>query len=344
MVGPLGLYGIAQGIDELDAPVLFVGHVLGRDGTVKNHVCMCRAGHNAQVVDVGHRREFLDLTLQKRLQLVRVGVTGHDGVKVDRRDQPVLHKQVPLNAVNDIVTVHDVVLSVHFQMEADQAAAGAVVVDHQIVHAQHAGIAQGLFLNMLDQIRVRRRTQQRIDGVFDEHCTAVQNERRHTDTHQSVNADKAGELCQNRGCQNRCRRDDIVAGIGGGGQQRFRVDGRADLPVQSAHPELDEDGCNQYCNHEPAESDLRRVQNLGKALLQKLHADDQDHDRDRQPGQILIPGMAVGMLRVRRARAEFEADEADDIGTGIGQVVHTVGGDGNAAGQYTDGDLAARQQ
>ena len=35
MVGPLGLYGIAQGIDELDAPVLFVGHVLGRDGTVK---------------------------------------------------------------------------------------------------------------------------------------------------------------------------------------------------------------------------------------------------------------------------------------------------------------------
>ena len=64
MVGPLSLYGIAQGIDELDAPVLFVGHVLGRDGTVKNHVCMCRAGHNAQVVDVGQRREFLDLTLQ----------------------------------------------------------------------------------------------------------------------------------------------------------------------------------------------------------------------------------------------------------------------------------------
>lgn len=108
--------------------------------------------------------------------------------------------------------------------------------------------------------------------------------------------------------------------------------------------ELDEDGRKQYCNHEPAESDLRRVQNLGKALLQKLHADDQDHDRDRQPGQILIPGMAVGMLRVRRARAEFEADEADDIGAGIGEVVHAVGGDGNAAGQYTDGDLAARQQ
>ena len=53
MVGPLGLYGIAQGIDELDAPVLFVGHVLGRDGTVKNHVRMCRAGHNAQVVEDG---------------------------------------------------------------------------------------------------------------------------------------------------------------------------------------------------------------------------------------------------------------------------------------------------
>ena len=54
--------------------------------------------------------------------------------------------------------------------------------------------------------------------------------------------------------------------------------------------------------------------------------------------------MAVGMLRVRRACAELEADEADDIGAGIGEVVHAVGGDGNAAGQYTDGDLAARQQ
>ena len=86
------------------------------------------------------------------------------------------------------------------------------------------------------------------------------------------------------------------------------------------------------------------MQDLGKALLQKLHADDQDHDRDRQTGQILIPGVAVRVLRVRRARAELEADEADDIGAGIGQVVHAVGGDGNAAGQYTDGDLAARQQ
>ena len=257
---------------------------------------MCRAGHNAQVVDVGLRRKLLDLTLQKRLQLVRVGVAGHDGVKVDRRDQPVLHKQVPLNAVNDVVAVHDVVLGVHFQMEADQAAAGAVVVDHQIVHAQHAGIAQGLFLDMLDKVRVRRCTQQRIDGVFDKHCTAVQDERRHANTHQTVKAGKTGDFCQDRGRQNRCRRDDIVAGIGGGGQQRFRVDGRADLPVQPAHPELDEDGRSQHCNHEPAESDLRRVQDLGKALLQKLHADDQDHDRDRQTGQILIPGVAVGVL------------------------------------------------
>ena len=34
MVGPFGLYGIAQGVDELDAAVLLVGHVLSRHGMI----------------------------------------------------------------------------------------------------------------------------------------------------------------------------------------------------------------------------------------------------------------------------------------------------------------------
>ena len=65
---------------------------------------------------------------------------------------------------------------------------------------------------------------------------------------------------------------------------------------------------------------------------------------NRQPGQIFVPGMAVGMLRVRRTGPQFEAHQADDVGAGIRQVIHTVGHNGNAAGQRADGGFSRKKQ
>ena len=271
-----------------------------------------------------------------------MGIAGDDGVKVYRGDHPILDEQVTLDTVNDIVAVHDVVLGVHFQVEADKAAAGAVIVDHQVMHAQHAGVAQCLFLDVLHQFRVGGCAQQRVNGVFHKHGTAVQDERRYAQAHQAVDAVKAGELRQNRGCQHRCRGDDVIAGVSGSGKQRLRLNGCANVPVEGTHPELNEDGCRQHRDHDPVEGHRRGVQDFGEALFQQLHTDDENHHRHSQPGQVFIPRVAVGMFRVCRACAELEPHKAYDIGTGVGEVVHAVCSDGNAAGQHADGDFSAR--
>ena len=54
--------------------------------------------------------------------------------------------------------------------------------------------------------------------------------------------------------------------------------------------------------------------------------------------------MAKGMLVVRGAGAQAEADEADHAGTCVGEVVHTVGGNGHAAEEGTNGELACKQK
>ena len=282
---------------------------------------MRRPGHDAQIVNVGVGVQAGDLLLQKGAQLGHVGVAGDDGVKVDGRYQVVLVEQVALDAVNDIMAVHDVGAGVHLHMEADQPVAGAVVVDHQIMHAQHAGVAQGFFLDMFDKVRVRRRTQQRVDRVFDEHRAAVENKQRYTDAHESIEPGKAGQLGQHGGDQHDTGGDDIVAGIGGGGKQRVRVDALADRAVEAAHPELDEDGRHEHGDRQPAEADRCGGQYFGEAFLEQLNANDQNHHRNRQPGEIFIPRVAVGMLGISRARAELEADQADDVGAGVRQVV-----------------------
>ena len=160
---------------------------------------MRRPGHDAQIVDVGAGVQAGDLLLQEAAQFGHVAVAGDDGVKVDGGYQVILVQQVTLDTVDDVVAVHDVGIGVHLHVEADQPIAGAVVVNHQIMHAQHAGVAEGLVLNVAYKFRVGGRTQQRVDGIFDEHRAAVQNKQRYSNAHQPVQPGKAGHLGQHGG-------------------------------------------------------------------------------------------------------------------------------------------------
>ena len=271
-------------------------------------------------------------------------VARDDGVIVDGHDQTVLRKHIALNVVDDVVAAHHIGVSVHLDMKADQAVAGTVVVDHQIVDAQHAGVAQRLFLNMGDQGGVGRCAQQRVDGIPHERCAAVQNKPGNTQTHHAVNAVEPGEVGQHRGDQHGGGGDDIVAGIGGGCHQGFRVDAPADGAVQARHPELDKNGSDQHQNHRNAEGNLGGMQNLFKAAFQQLDADDKDHHGYGKPCQILIPGVSIRMLGIGGARPQPEADQADQIGACIRKVVQAVCRDGNTARKYADGGFAGKQQ
>ena len=92
-------------------------------------------------------------------------VIRHHGVKVDRDQQMVMHLKIPLDRVDQVMAFHHITVGGKLNMEADQLAAGPVIMHHQIMDAQHTGVTQGFFLNVIDQFRVRGRAQQRADGI-----------------------------------------------------------------------------------------------------------------------------------------------------------------------------------
>ena len=86
------------------------------------------------------------------------------------------------------------------------------------------------------------------------------------------------------------------------------------------------------------------MQDFVQTVLGQLHADDQHHHCHRQTGQILEPGVAVGVVLIGGLFRQLEADQAHDVGGCVGQVVDGIRRDGDAA-EYGAGDeLACKQQ
>ena len=127
-------------------------------------------------MQVGLGFQLGHLLLQKAADLLHMGIAGDNGVIMDGGNHAVLHQQVLLDAVNDVVALHDVPFGVHLDVKTHQPVARAVIVDHQVMDAQHAGVAQRLFLDMFHQFRVRCGAQDRVDGIPHQLDTAVQNE------------------------------------------------------------------------------------------------------------------------------------------------------------------------
>ena len=78
--------------------------------------------------------------------------------------------------------------------------------------------------------------------------------------------------------------------------------------------------------------------------LDQLHADDQDQHRHSQTAQIFRSGVTVGVSGIRGLIRHPETDEGHDGAGGIGQVIHSVGGNGYGAGQGSHQQLEAEQQ
>ena len=175
MIGPFLLYGCAQSCHQFGAAALFVGQIFRRNGTVEDYVGVGRAGHDAQVMQVGLRFQTGDLLPKEIFDFIHVGVAGDNGIVVDGSDHTVLHQQVLFDGINDIMALHHIALGIHFNMEADQAIAGAVIVNHQIMDAQHTGIAKRFLFDVLHQFRVRCGAQDGIDGVPYQLNTAINN-------------------------------------------------------------------------------------------------------------------------------------------------------------------------
>ena len=109
---------------QFGAAALLFGDVFGGDGAVKNHVGVRRPRHDAQVVDVRQRVSRLaDLAAAGMLRSSAAWAVagrrrGQSGWWLPGHPR---FEQVALDAVDDVVAVHDVGLGVHLHVEADQA-------------------------------------------------------------------------------------------------------------------------------------------------------------------------------------------------------------------------------
>ena len=143
----------------------------------------------------------------------RHGIVMHDQM------QPLVLQKIALNAVDHIMAGDRVLPRGHFHMHAGELPAGAVIVNHQIMHAQHAGIAHQLFADMADQFRRRRVAQQRVKRLFDQRNAADEDEHRHRRADIAIQF-QPGQLGGNRAQQHCAGGDHIVAAVAGRGLQR----------------------------------------------------------------------------------------------------------------------------
>ena len=229
-------------------------------------------------------------------------------------------------------------------MQGGELVSRAVVVHHQIVHSQHAGIGEHLLLDVVHQILAGAFAQQRAERIHHKAPAGDQDERRHAYTHQAIQHIPAGHAAQHRCNEHRAGAQHIVAAVRSSGNEGLGADDTPDGAVEAAHPQLDEDGCDQHGHREPAEHHRGGVQHLDHRFLQQRKADAENGHADYQPRQIFIPGMAEGMLCVRGLAGQLEAHQTDHVGRGIRQVVQGICHDGNRAEQSAYGQLAQTQQ
>ena len=270
-------------------------------------------------------------------------VVGDDGVVVERHHEPLVVLEVLLDVVEKVVLVKRVPLGRHLHVRARELAAGAVVVDHEVVRPEHAGIAHDLVADVLDVGRVGDLAQKRAHGLPDELHAAPEDESAHGQARPAVEVD-VDELRDDGGREDRRRGDDIVSRVHGRGLEGLRGDGAPEAPVERRHPELDRHRAHEHDDHGRPELGGLGAHDLLDGGADQVDADGAYQDGDDEARQVLVAAMAVGVVLVRGPARELEAEQAHHVARGVGEVVDRVGDDGDRAGHEPDGALPHAEQ
>ena len=216
-------------------------------------------------------------------------------------------------------------------MHAGKAAAGAVVVHHQIVRAQHAVIAQHLFGDVVGQLLAGGLAEDGVQRLLDELRAADEDEQRtarpiQPSSCQCVSAETASETSTAAVLITSLRLSAAVASSAA--ESIFLPSVRLN---EASHSFTAMDSANTA-----AVTGLSAVscgcRIFSDAAFGQLQPDDEDHHRHRQPRDVLDARVAVGCSRSAGFSARAEAHQRHHAGRRVRQVVHGVGRDGHAAG------------
>ena len=270
-------------------------------------------------------------------------IVGHDGVVVKCDNHAVFVPKRLLDVIERVVTFQRAGLGCHLGVSACELPARAVVVNHQIVNSQNAGIAHDLVSNVLDQLRIGRLTQKRAHRILNKFKAAPANIGANGKANPCVKID-VRHLRNNCTCQHGACGKDIVLGILRGRMQRLGLDTIAELLVEGRHPELYGHRKRQDCHQGKRELDRFGVDDALNRGLHQLNADQQHERRHDQTREILVAAMSVRMLGVRRLARQLKAQHAHDIRAGIGQVVHGIRHNRNRSRNHTNCTLRSTKR
>ena len=262
---------------------------------------------------------------------------------MDHQMNAVLLQDLPLDIIDNIMAVHQLLRGAHLDMNAGKPPARPVIVHHQVVQPQHPVVAENLPAELVDQLLAGRLAEQRVQGLPHHADPAPEDEERDRHRDRPIQREP-GHPGGHRGEQDAGGRDDIVAAVGPGRLQRGGADPPADRAVEHRHPELDEDREDQHRHRQQAEGDLLGVDGPLKSGAQQIHPDRHDQHRHRQPGEVLDPGVAERVFRVGRLAAQLETEQGDQAARRIRQVVDRIGHDRDAAEQKPGEKFAAAQK
>lgn len=197
-------------------------------------------------------------------------------------------RQAPFQIVDDFVAGHGVLPFVHFHMDAGEALAGAVIMNHQVVKSQNFRVRADQIFDFFLQFRTGGLPQQGRDRFFCQVHAAVENEQRHQKAHDAVGLE-AGDGLDAPGQQHGGSGDHVVAAVRRRGHQGLGADEFPQSPVEKVHPQLYADGPGQHQDKGQRKFNGRGVEDFLKAGPGQLEADDDDQRSHGQPGKVFIP-------------------------------------------------------
>ena len=122
---------------QLPLQVLFSALQVRRKGYVENQVGMAGALDHPEIVDGHPLVGFQEEPGNPVPETVHLRVVGYHRVVMNHQMDVVAAQALPLHIVDQLMAVQGILPHIHLHMEAGEPLTGAVVVDHQIVDAQH---------------------------------------------------------------------------------------------------------------------------------------------------------------------------------------------------------------
>ena len=262
----------------------------------------------------------------------KLGIPYGHRIHMDHQLDPLLPKDVPFDVVNDLMAGQDALLRRHLGVDGGEAPPRAVAVDDQVVAVQNPVIGADKGGDLGHQLPVRGLPQKLVHGLADDVHPGAEDEQGHQDTHKAVWGE-GQEGGRQGGKKDRPGSQHIGEAVGGGSLHKAGVDGPAQLPSKGAEPQLCQDGDGQHPYGHPGEGGGLRQEDPPHRVPGQLDAQQKDDDGDPHTGQVLVPGVAVGVICIGGAGCQAEAHQGDHRTPCVGEVVHPVGGDSHASRQ-----------